>query len=51
MPIAEGVLRPKWIPAGEDDTQFFGASVNETRSFAAKALERRLRVIGLVAAA
>jgi ribonucleoside-diphosphate reductase beta chain len=51
MPIAEGVLRPKWIPEGEDDTQFFGASVNETRAFAAKALERRLRVIGLVAAA
>ena len=25
-PAADGVLRPKWIPAGEEDTQFFGAS-------------------------
>jgi ribonucleoside-diphosphate reductase beta chain len=51
LPIAEAVLRPKWVPAGEDDTPFFGASVNQTRAFAARALERRLRVIGLAAAA
>jgi hypothetical protein len=29
----------------------FGASVGETRAFAMKALERRMKVIGLVAAA
>jgi ribonucleoside-diphosphate reductase beta chain len=51
LPIAEGVLRPKWVPEGEDDTAFYGVSVNDSRAFAAKALERRLRVIGLVDAA
>ncbi len=46
-PAAEGVLRPRWIPEGEEDTQFFGSSVNETRAFAMQALTRRLKVIGL----
>lgn len=46
-PAADGVLRPKWIPEGEDDTQFFGSSVNESREFAMQALNRRLKVIGL----
>jgi ribonucleoside-diphosphate reductase beta chain len=50
-PIADGVLRPKWVPEGEEDTQFFGSSVNETRAFAMQALSRRLKVIGLQPAA
>jgi ribonucleoside-diphosphate reductase beta chain len=50
-PAADAVLRPRWVPAGEDDTPFFGASVSETRAFALQALERRLKVIGLVAVA
>src|ERR671935_2271762 len=49
-PIADGVLRPKWVPAdGADDVVLFGASVEETRAFALQALERRLKVIGLPA--
>jgi ribonucleoside-diphosphate reductase beta chain len=49
-PIAEGVLKPKWAP--EDETvELFGTSIADTRAFALKALERRMKVIGLVAAA
>ena len=48
-PAADGVLRPRWVPEGEEDTQFFGSSVNESRAFAMQALNRRLKVIGLVA--
>jgi ribonucleoside-diphosphate reductase beta chain len=52
LPLAEGVLRPKWIPDDTpDDTEIFGATLEETRVFAAKALERRLKVIGLAPAA
>src|SRR3954468_873208 len=52
LPVADGVLRPKWIPADQgDDVEIFGTSVAETRAFAMKALERRLKVIGLAAAA
>src|SRR5262245_1683653 len=52
-PLAEAVLRPKWIPpdVGDDVQLFGGSSVEETRAFAALALERRLKVIGLAAAA
>jgi ribonucleoside-diphosphate reductase beta chain len=50
-PAADGVLRPKWIPEGEDDTVFFGTSVNDSRAFAMQALNRRLKVIGLDMAA
>jgi ribonucleoside-diphosphate reductase beta chain len=51
-PVADGVLRPKWIPADQgDDVEIFGTSVAETRAFAVKALERRLKVIGLATAA
>lgn len=50
-PVADGVLRPPWVRAEEEDQPFFGASVAETRSFAVKALERRLKVIGLLEAA
>jgi ribonucleoside-diphosphate reductase beta chain len=49
-PIAEGVLKPKWAP--DDETvELFGTSIVETRAFTLKALERRMKVIGLVAAA
>jgi hypothetical protein len=34
-----------------DDVVLFGASVDETRAFAMQALQRRLKVIGLAAAA
>jgi ribonucleoside-diphosphate reductase beta chain len=44
-PIADGVLQPKWYVEGE--TQILGASLEETRAFAMKCLERRLKVIGL----
>ena len=48
-PIADAVLRPKWYVEGE--TELFGTDLEETRAFAAKALERRLKVIGLAPAA
>ena len=48
-PIADGVLQPKWYVEGE--TEVLGASLEETRAFAMKALERRLKVIGLTPAA
>lgn len=44
-PIADAVLRPKWYVEGE--TELFGVTLEETRAFAMKALERRLKVIGL----
>jgi ribonucleoside-diphosphate reductase beta chain len=44
-PIADGVLQPKWYVEGE--TELLGASMEETRAFAMKCLERRLKVIGL----
>jgi ribonucleoside-diphosphate reductase beta chain len=44
-PIADGVLQPKWYVEGE--TEVLGATMEETRAFATKALERRLKVIGL----
>src|SRR3954452_2481662 len=50
-PVADGVLRPKWFEGADDEPMLFGASVEETRTFALKALERRMKVIGLVAAA
>jgi ribonucleoside-diphosphate reductase beta chain len=52
LPIAQGVLRPKWIPADvADDEPLFGATIAETRAFAAQALSRRMKVIGLLATA
>jgi ribonucleoside-diphosphate reductase beta chain len=50
-PAADGVLRPKWWEGSEDEPTLFGVSVAETRAFAMKALERRMKVIGLLAAA
>src|SRR5881227_918286 len=37
-PAADGVLRPRWIPPGQDDVEIFGASINQTRAFALQAL-------------
>jgi ribonucleoside-diphosphate reductase beta chain len=51
-PVADGVLRPPWMEGmADDEVTLFGVSVADTREFALKALERRLKVIGLVAAA
>jgi ribonucleoside-diphosphate reductase beta chain len=43
-PAADGVLQPPWYEEGQD---MFGVDMDETRAFAMKALERRLKVIGL----
>jgi ribonucleoside-diphosphate reductase beta chain len=43
-PAADGVLAPPWY---EDGMEVFGVSLDETREFAMKALERRMKVIGL----
>jgi len=52
LPAADGVLRPKWLGDDvDDDTVIFGTSVAESRAFAARALDRRLKVIGLAAVA
>lgn len=47
-PAADGVLQPPWY---EEGMELFGVSLEETRAFAMKALERRLKVIGLSAVA
>ena len=46
LPLADGVLDPPWPE--EEDNDLFGASRDETHDFAAQALSRRLKVIGLV---
>ncbi len=51
LPLAEGVLRPKWAQDLPEDEEIFGATLQQTREFAAKALGRRLKVIGLAPAA
>jgi ribonucleoside-diphosphate reductase beta chain len=43
-PVADSVLTPPWYEEGQD---LFGVSIEETREFAMKALDRRLKVIGL----
>ena len=43
-PAADGVLTPPWY---EEGMELFGVSMDDTRAFAVKALERRLKVIGL----
>src|SRR3954453_883930 len=50
-PVADGVLKPKWVEEGQEDVAIRGASVNDTRAFAMQALTRRLKVIGLAPAA
>src|SRR5213079_995184 len=49
LPVADGVLKPSWI-TDDDEITLFGVSTNETRAFALKALERRMKVIGLLQA-
>src|SRR3954469_1252562 len=47
-PIAEGVLRPRWMEGSPDEeAELFGFSIAETRAFALQALTRRMKVIGL----
>src|SRR5256885_1471408 len=43
-PAADGVLTPPWY---EDGMELFGYTLDVTREFAMKALDRRLKVIGL----
>ena len=43
-PAADGVLTPPWYEEGQE---LFGVSLDDTRAFAMKALDRRLKVIGL----
>jgi ribonucleoside-diphosphate reductase beta chain len=43
-PPADAVLMPPWHEPGQE---LFGVSLDETRAFAMKALDRRLKVIGL----
>ena len=43
-PVADGVLKPPWM---EEGGEAFGFSLDDVRAFAGKALERRLKVIGL----
>ena len=46
-PAADGVLIPKWAKEADADELLFGVTPDETREFAMKCLERRLKVIGL----
>ena len=52
LPLADNVLKPKWMEGMDDEetVTLFGVTVDETRDFAAQALTRRLKVIGLVPA-
>jgi ribonucleoside-diphosphate reductase beta chain len=50
-PVADAVLRPPWMEGDDDEQTLFGVSVAETRAFAMRALERRMKVIGLLQAA
>jgi ribonucleoside-diphosphate reductase beta chain len=46
VPVADKVIDPPW--ATEDDYELFGVSREETHEFAAQALSRRLKTIGLL---
>jgi ribonucleoside-diphosphate reductase beta chain len=48
--IVDEVLRPPWVEDVEN-YEYFGVSLDETRAFAAQALTRRLKAIGLAPAA
>ncbi len=50
LEIADAVLTPPWAKDEPEDYEFFGVSIDDTRAFAAQALTRRLKVIGLVPA-
>ena len=45
-PVADQVLSPPWVEH-EENWELFGISRDETRQFAATALNRRLKAIGL----
>jgi ribonucleoside-diphosphate reductase beta chain len=45
-PAADGVLEPPWYVEGETEL-FGGYTIPQTREYAMKALERRMKVIGL----
>jgi ribonucleoside-diphosphate reductase beta chain len=49
LPITDRVLSPPWVEDASD-YEVFGVNINDTRDFAAQALTRRLKVIGLVPA-
>jgi ribonucleoside-diphosphate reductase beta chain len=49
LPVTDRVLSPPWVEDASD-YEVFGVNINETRDFAAQALTRRLKVIGLVPA-
>jgi ribonucleoside-diphosphate reductase beta chain len=49
LAIADEVLRPPWVEDVEG-YEYFGVSLDETRTFAAQALTRRLKAIGLAPA-
>jgi ribonucleoside-diphosphate reductase beta chain len=46
-PVAAVILRPPWFAPGEDDVELFGRPAGESRAFALKSLERRMKVIGV----
>ena len=47
-PAADGVLKPKWMAdMADDEPTPFGVTMNDTRTFAMTALNRRMKVIGL----
>jgi ribonucleoside-diphosphate reductase beta chain len=48
-PAADGVLTPPWYDQ-EEEPEVFGYTMEETKAFAMKCLERRLKVIGLTPA-
>ena len=48
LPVSEKVLDPPWVDDVEN-WELFGVSKEETHAFAAQALTRRLKVIGLAA--
>jgi ribonucleoside-diphosphate reductase beta chain len=50
LTVADEVLRPPWVD-DPDSYEYFGVTIDETRAFAAQALTRRLKVIGLTPAA
>jgi ribonucleoside-diphosphate reductase beta chain len=50
-PIADGVLKPRWaeeMEVADDEELPGGLSINDGRVFAAQALQRRLKTIGLL---
>ena len=50
-PVADGVLTPHWYEEAATTSRCSASSLDETREFAMKALERRMKVIGLAAVA